>query len=532
MLIDDGVIETGASWGPWRIHAERLDPERVPATLTGVLQTRIDSLALAEREALQGSSVVGRVFWDGTVASIGHRDIEVTASCLEAACQRELVFRREYSSFDECVEFVFKHALLRDVTYETVLLRDRQRLHRLVADWISDHAGERQTEYAGLIATHHRMGGDLASAADWLYRAAAVSLGAGNSAAARRSLDEAFELWQQDEVAPPVDALTTMTEACLRLGDLDAASGYDDEALRRAESPQARSMALFLGSWIASERGEFDREQAMLDEVLPEVERQGGRLLGRVLAGLSWNAMARGDADAAKAYAAQARELARHDQNPAATRVVLALLTMIAGMDGDVRAAVRYSTEALAIAVEVGDLEGEALAHSNLGVGHHLLGDAEETRDEYLAALDHYRQARSLSRRLGSQIRDGTSAANMAQVHVRLGEDPEARRLTHEALTVVRKTGATWALMFCVLAEADRRLTNGDTATALELIGLVQGQPALNSDGEAELGRILGRSGLPADVIEEGMARGVDQDFDAVVDRLTQELTRLEDFPA
>jgi predicted ATPase len=79
MLIEDGVIETGEEWDPWRVRVERLDPERVPATLTGVLQTRLDSLAPAERKALQRSSVVGRVFWDGTVASLGPEGIEVTA---------------------------------------------------------------------------------------------------------------------------------------------------------------------------------------------------------------------------------------------------------------------------------------------------------------------------------------------------------------------------------------------------------------------------------------------------------------------
>ena len=153
MLIDDGVIETGEPWDPWQIHVERLDPQRVPATLTGVLQTRLDSLAAAEREALQRSSVVGRVFWDGTVASIGDRSIEATARSLEAARQRELVFRREHSSFDDSVEYVFKHALLRDVTYETVLLRDRQRLHRLVAHWISLHA-ERAADRVRRVDRH------------------------------------------------------------------------------------------------------------------------------------------------------------------------------------------------------------------------------------------------------------------------------------------------------------------------------------------------------------------------------------------
>ena len=86
-------------------------------------------------------------------------------------------------------------------------------------------------------------------------------------------------------------------------------------------------------------------------------------------------------------------------------------------------------------------------------------------------------------------------------------------------------------LMFCVLAEADRRLTNGDTFTGLELIGLVHRQPALNSDNESEIERILGRSGLPADMIEEGTAKRLDHDFNAVINRLTQELANADGAP-
>src|SRR5262249_43139956 len=128
---------------PWAIHLDRLDPDSVPPTLTGVLQARLDTLVMQDRATLQRSSVVGRVFWDATVASLGAETVDVTSRSLAAARQRELVFRREVSSFDDTVEYTFKHALLRDVAYDTVLLRDRERLHSLVAQWLTDHAGGR-----------------------------------------------------------------------------------------------------------------------------------------------------------------------------------------------------------------------------------------------------------------------------------------------------------------------------------------------------------------------------------------------------
>ena len=68
MLIDDGVIVTEVE--RWHVETARLAALRVPPTLTGVLQARLDGLPPAERELLQRASVVGRIFWDDAVAQL------------------------------------------------------------------------------------------------------------------------------------------------------------------------------------------------------------------------------------------------------------------------------------------------------------------------------------------------------------------------------------------------------------------------------------------------------------------------------
>jgi class 3 adenylate cyclase/tetratricopeptide (TPR) repeat protein len=533
MLIEDGAIDAGAEWDSWAIHVDRLDAARVPETLTGVLQARLDSLAPADRDALQRSSVVGRVFWDATVDTLGAGGTEATVRSLETARRRELVFRQDRSSFDDTTEYMFKHALLRDVTYETVLLRDRQRLHGLVAGWLSDHAGERSAEYAGLIATHLRMAGDLTGAAELLRRAGVASLESGNSPAARRNFAEAFDLWRESGGAPPVDALIAMAEACVRIGDIADALRYDEEALQRAVATEHRAAALFVGSWIASERGERARERALLDEAMRDAEEIGGVLLVRILTGLSWCEVLSGNAVAAGTLADRADDLARELHDLTASREVFALLGVIAGMGGHIQASLEYSSQGLVVAVDAGDLEGQALAHSNLGVARHLLGDERGSFDEYHIALDHYRQSKALNRRLGRKLREGMTTANIAQVYVRLGQDADARRLIPEAIGAVRQAGGTATLMFCVLAEADRRLVGGDERSALALIGHVRRHPAVTSDNNDEIARILGRFGLSVDAVDQpSLPDDPPEDFDAVVDRILGELRELGDLDA
>ena len=173
MLIDDNVIQCGESH--WKVELERLVNVRVPPTLAGVIQARLDSLPDRERVLLQRASVVGRTFWDTAVAEL-EMDIgqksgkQELVPLLESVRERELVFRREHSTFKEAEEYIFNHALLRDVTYETVLLKLRKVYHRQVAAWLENAAGERMGEYLGLIAGHYELAGDKDKAIEFLLR--------------------------------------------------------------------------------------------------------------------------------------------------------------------------------------------------------------------------------------------------------------------------------------------------------------------------------------------------------------------------
>ena len=174
MLIEDGVIVHGEDH--WLVKIERLAGVHVPQTLTGVLQARLDSLPPEEKMLLQRASVVGRLFWDAAVVELkakaeGELDEEKIASLLGAVRDRELIFRRERSAFAGTEEYIFKHALLRDVAYETVLLKLRRVYHKQVARWIEVAAGNRIGEYLGLIAGHYELAGKEEKAVEYLLQA-------------------------------------------------------------------------------------------------------------------------------------------------------------------------------------------------------------------------------------------------------------------------------------------------------------------------------------------------------------------------
>ena len=101
--------------GQWSVDSSRLTDLRIPPTLTGVLQARLDALPPTERELLQRASVVGRVFWDDVVSSLknaGEPPLQNIPDALTNLNNRELIRQREDSVFDGTKEYIFRHTIL------------------------------------------------------------------------------------------------------------------------------------------------------------------------------------------------------------------------------------------------------------------------------------------------------------------------------------------------------------------------------------------------------------------------------------
>ncbi|MBK7897351.1 MAG: AAA family ATPase [Anaerolineaceae bacterium] len=175
VLIEDGVIIAGEE--KWQLRRNQLTEVRVPPNITSVLQGRLDRLTHMERVTLQRAAVVGRVFWDTAVTQMNVTadeplNVNQTRTALQALEKREMIFQRQSSGFAGTRAYLFKHAILHQVTYESVLLRARPVYHKQVADWLAQQSGERISEYAGTIAEHYELAEEKATAAE-LYEMAA-----------------------------------------------------------------------------------------------------------------------------------------------------------------------------------------------------------------------------------------------------------------------------------------------------------------------------------------------------------------------
>ncbi len=188
MLLDQGVLRRGD--GPdaaWHFDAARLNPHRLPTTITGVLQARLDALDADARRALQLASVVGPVFWDDALGALDAR----SPRALPALQHKTLVQARATSTFEGTQEAAFQHHLLHQVTYDTVLKPQKREAHARTAAWLTQRVGDRSDEYLAITGEHCARAGDHRQATDWFLRASRRAKARYAYAAALQYIDNA-----------------------------------------------------------------------------------------------------------------------------------------------------------------------------------------------------------------------------------------------------------------------------------------------------------------------------------------------------
>ena len=130
------------------------EAEALPETVHSVLAARLDSLPRAERRVLQAASVVGQTFWEGSVRDAAEPGLDLRAT-LESLRGKDLVVPTAGSRLAGEREYAFKHVLIRDVAYSTLPKAVRARKHAEVGEFISARAADRSEGVIAMVAEHY-----------------------------------------------------------------------------------------------------------------------------------------------------------------------------------------------------------------------------------------------------------------------------------------------------------------------------------------------------------------------------------------
>ncbi|MGZ4290474.1 MAG: ABC transporter substrate-binding protein, partial [Gaiellaceae bacterium] len=175
-LVDAGALAHDDEG--WRF--ERDAEVEVPQTVEKVILARLDRLSPASHDVVTAASALGRRFalplLEGVLdGDVGHALHELQRLGLVQQSRRW-----------PQPEYRFRHALIQETAYRTLLAGPRARLHRRAAEWLEERYAGRETEVLGLLAHHWHAAENEEKAVDYLLRA-------GDKARQEYALDEAIE---------------------------------------------------------------------------------------------------------------------------------------------------------------------------------------------------------------------------------------------------------------------------------------------------------------------------------------------------
>jgi len=274
--VTKAVLESSGSEGGARTAVAAIPGGRtaVPATLQASLMARLDRLGSSVREIAQIGGAIGRDFSYELVAAVAPRGEAETRAALDQLVASGLVFQR---GTPPAADYQFKHALIQDTAYGTLLRGPRQALHGRIAaaieksmpDWV-----EREPE---ILAHHLAEGGQP-------LRAATYWLEAGRRGAERSANLEAIAFFRRG-----IDAIASLAETPermkleltlqLALGPAMMSTHGFMNALAQAAYQRARDLAerlrddraLFAavwGTWLtASQDAQMGYRRELVDEL-------------------------------------------------------------------------------------------------------------------------------------------------------------------------------------------------------------------------------------------------------------------------
>ncbi|HEY7970472.1 MAG TPA: adenylate/guanylate cyclase domain-containing protein [Candidatus Limnocylindrales bacterium] len=148
MLVDRGALE--AVDGVYEVRS-RLERLAVPESLHALVAARLDDLEPIDRTLIRHAAVLGRAFSQAALAAIGRATAEAVEPHLQRLVQRELLALETNERSPSRDRYRFAEALVREVAYGTLSLRDRRELHGAAAAYFES---VHDPDLAGAIASH------------------------------------------------------------------------------------------------------------------------------------------------------------------------------------------------------------------------------------------------------------------------------------------------------------------------------------------------------------------------------------------
>lgn len=467
-----------------------LPPFAIPETLHDSLMARLDRLH-SVKEIAQIGATIGREFSYCLIRAVVAREETRLQQSLSELEQAGLIFRQ--GDLPDAV-YTFKHALVRDAAYQSLLKTRRRQLHARIARALEEEFQTAAVNDPEILAHHFTESGLLEEATDYWLKAGKRALGRSSNAEAVKHLARGLELIQQLRSSPQRDRKEL--DFHLALGPAVAATDGDaaPETLRvfsRARALLGESASLeermtilwgnYLAHFMRAEYGTALEDARQCLALAAEYDHPGvsvlaTRFIGQTLhctgvfadarnhleralslcstnpvtistyrrfgvddavnslAWLSSTLLVLGYPEQSARILEQTEILARTRQQSFTTALALGNIVILGIIGGDAQRALAHADEAISLSVEHEFAAIERRARFFRGA---LLAQAGELQ----AGIDLMRSALAATYRNSERGRRTLYLGHLALAHAKLGEPEVGFRLLDEGVQMVQTTG-------------------------------------------------------------------------------------------
>ncbi len=465
---------------------------RVPETLSDALMERLDRVA-PSRKLAQIAAVIGREFSYELLSAASQIDEDDMQSALSLLEQADIIYRVGISPF---VRFAFKHVLLRDAIYDSLLRSKRQQIHADIAAILDHDFPELAENQPEVLAYHYQEAGNQQLAIRYWLESGQRALAHSANVEAIANFRKALQLLN----ALPETPERTKQEIDIQLAlgiPLIAVQGYASAETREAFS-RARTLCLQLGnipeyfqalfglwghSWMG---GRNDNALRMADEFLsrsralsdPVLQMVAHRVMGSTLLTIGdFQSSANHFEETIRLSISKGKQPLYNLYVVEPQAASLLLLSWDLWFLGYPDQSISRVSEALALAQDLCHPYTVAFAHYMTSVVHLLRGDAARAFESAEKSFEVSQEQRFSLYVILSRISRGRAVGD-------LGRLEEARAEIALGLDEARRNGVGFMLPMMDSWLADMHARAGEKERALSIV----------EAGLANIGDVTGRS--------------------------------------
>jgi class 3 adenylate cyclase/tetratricopeptide (TPR) repeat protein len=461
---------------------------QVPDTIQGIIAARMDRLEDNLKCTMQVASVIGRDFAYRILQTITGMREELKSYLINL---QGLEFIYEKSLFPE-LEYIFKHALIQDVAYNSLLLKRRKEIHERIGKAIEELYADRLEEFYEMLAHHYSMSDNTEKAYQYMELS-------GNKATQNYAKWEALNYYQEainilnskpdtEEnkrkgieirllmsipmryVSYPEGSLRILEEGeklSKELGDKRSQAHFfslisfyhslkgevlwgiehAESCFREAEKVQDIDLMVPIGMQVSAtylSAGEFLRGAEVAHKasaVLEKTQRQsesfgwGFNVYAGLLAVYGSCLAFLGDFGKGDALCKKALRIAQEMDDLYCVGFVENAYCSVFSSKGDGEKVIEHSQNALKHLEETQFLTHLGLGWFNLGLGYHSLGELEKAREYIEKGLD-------IQRSVGMAQILAMQYCGLSMVYLDLGNLEDARNIAEEAIRIAKDNNA------------------------------------------------------------------------------------------